>query len=678
MTNYSSGGADNSPPTDEEAIALLRNLLLNPQPPQENTPEEDAISQLRLLLNNDSIPQEQDIVGDEAEIAQVRELILNSNATNAEAQLPQDNNSNDPAEIPLNQLRQLLLNPEQVQLSQLQERLDNPQIYATDLSKVLPEAIILLSIQKHQKLTKALIPTIEESLQLSVKKDASVIANAIFPIMAPAIRKSISVAISALVQSLNQTLDHSLSPQSFKWRLEAKQTGKSFAEVVLLRTLLYRVEQVFLIHKNTSLVLHHLVIELVASQDGDLVSAMLRAIQDFVHDSFHVPQSDRLETLQFGELTIWIEEGSEAILAGVIRGNAPKELRLVFQDVIEKVHSEFRSQLRDFDGDNQPFEASREYLEECLQSQYGIKKAEKVKKEKNPLILPILGVSVVVALAAWWFISYQENQRWVAYVDKLNQQPGMVVTDFEKRHGKYEISGLRDPLAADPLKLLKAAKINSQSVVSHWEPYLSFEPSIFTLRIHQILKPPPTVFLKIDENGVLSAQGSAKQQWIVDTQKLVTAIPGITNYDDRNLIQIDYQQLQILKQNIEKQTIIFQLGNSKLISGQEQQIKTLVQEINKLSSAVLLHNKNVQIQIISHTTYSGAEDKNLLLSQNRAYTILAEFKAQGLMNTDITAIGVGTKQPLPNKEQISQEKINRSATFKVFLTDRVNSKTTER
>ena len=293
------------------------------------------------------------------------------------------------------------------------------------------------------------------------------------------------------------------------------------------------------------------------------------------------------------------------------------------------------------------------------------------------MLFPILGGSIVVAIAAWWFISYQENQRWTAYIEKLNQQPGMVVTGFEKRHGKYQISGLRDPLAADPLKLLQAAKINPQAVVSRWEPYLSFEPSIFTLRVHQILKPPPTVSLKIDEKGVLSAQGSANQKWIVDTQKLVTAIPGITNYDDRNLIQIDYQQLQILKQNIEKHTIIFQLGNSKLISGQEQKIKILVQEINKLFNAVPLHNKNAQIQIIGRTSYSGAEDKNLLLSQNRAYTILAQFKAQGLINTDITAIGVGTKQPLLNKDRISQEEVNRSASFKVFLTDRLNLKITE-
>ena len=44
--------------------------------------------------------------------------------------------------------------------------------------------------------------------------------------------------------------------------------------------------------------------------------------------------------------------------------------------------------------------------------------------------------------------------------------------------------------------------------------------------------------------------------------------------------------------------MIFQLGNSKLISGQEQQLKTLVQEINKLSSAVHLHNKMFKFKLL--------------------------------------------------------------------------------
>lgn len=83
-----------------------------------------------------------------------------------------------------------------------------------------------------------------------------------------------------------------------------------------------------------------------------------------------------------------------------------------------------------------------------------------------------------------------------------------------------------------------------------------------------------------------------------------------------------------------------------------------------------MHNKDAHIQIIGHTSYSGAENKNLLLSQNRDYTVLSQLKDRGLVNSDITAVGV--KQPLLNQDNQLQEKINRSVTLKVFLTDKIN------
>lgn len=272
----------------------------------------------------------------------------------------------------------MLFSHEQKQLGKLQERLDDPKLYAADLSRVLPEAIILRSIQD-QQLIKALVPSIEEAIKTSVRKDFKILANALFPVIGPAIRKAIGTALNTMTQSLNQTLNHSFSPQSFKWRLEARQTGKSFAEVVLLRTLLYRVEQVFLIHKQTGLLLQHVVAGAVTTQDGDLVSAMLTAIKDFVLDSFNVEKDDSLETLHFGELTIWIEEGPQAILAGVIRGNAPKEIRSFFKDAIESIHLEQSHVLESFNGDTTPFKACKHYLEDCLVVQFELKESKKSK-----------------------------------------------------------------------------------------------------------------------------------------------------------------------------------------------------------------------------------------------------------------------------------------------------------
>ena len=58
--------------------------------------------------------------------------------------------------------------------------------------------------------------------------------------------------------------------------------GNTFAEVVLRHTLVYQVEHAFLIHGHTGLLIAHAAAENATSQDPQLVSSMLTAIQDFI------------------------------------------------------------------------------------------------------------------------------------------------------------------------------------------------------------------------------------------------------------------------------------------------------------------------------------------------------------------------------------------------------------
>ena len=96
---------------------------------------------------------------------------------------PDDNYS--PATDSLAELRGLLLGAE------LQERLEKAKLRSEDVSRVLPEAIILRTIQDKQ-LAKALVPTVEEAIKTSVRKDFKILANALFPVIGPAIRKAIA------------------------------------------------------------------------------------------------------------------------------------------------------------------------------------------------------------------------------------------------------------------------------------------------------------------------------------------------------------------------------------------------------------------------------------------------------------------------------------------------------
>src|SRR5271166_1541523 len=162
---------------------------------------------------------------------------------------------------PLAELRAILLGPDRTAWEALRQRMDDPSRRAEDVAGVLAEAVRLRS---DVKLRRALQPLLEEALQISVQANPRMLADALFPIFGKAIRKAITSELDGMLQSLSQVLEQNVSWRSLQWRWESLRSGKPYAEIVLLRSLLYRVEQVFLIHRNSGLLLQHV----AAKTDG--------------------------------------------------------------------------------------------------------------------------------------------------------------------------------------------------------------------------------------------------------------------------------------------------------------------------------------------------------------------------------------------------------------------------
>src|SRR6202007_1052653 len=112
----------------------------------------------------------------------------------------------------------------------------------------------------------------------------------------------------------------------------------------------YAVEHVFLIHHHTGLLISHVAAEDAASQDPQLVSSMLAAIQDFVRDSFKGAEQHGVNTMQLGDLRLWWEAGPLAMLVALIRGNPPEELRETMREVLARIHEDRRQTLETFNG----------------------------------------------------------------------------------------------------------------------------------------------------------------------------------------------------------------------------------------------------------------------------------------------------------------------------------------
>src|SRR5262249_1816200 len=169
---------------------------------------------------------------------------------------------------------------------------------------------IVLRTNRDRQLARALAPTVEGAISESVRRNPREIASAIFPVLGPAIRKAIAETLAGLVASINSTIEHSLSPPGLKWRLAAWRTGVPYAQIVLKHALIYRVEQVFLIHAETGLLLSHAWAPDLQASDPDLISGMLTAIRDFVADSFSRERdAGGLRRFSVGELTVMVEQG---------------------------------------------------------------------------------------------------------------------------------------------------------------------------------------------------------------------------------------------------------------------------------------------------------------------------------------------------------------------------------
>jgi OOP family OmpA-OmpF porin len=561
----------------------------------------------------------------------------------------------------LSVLRHLLVGQEQAQLSELQDRIADPHRRAKDLSQVLPESITLRAA-KDKSLTKALTPTVEEAIHISVKKNPKTLVDAIFPVIGPAIRKSIANALREMVQSLNQALEYSLSFRGLKWRLEALRTGKSFAEVVLSHTLLYRVEQVFLIHKETGLLLQHVTAPAVVGQDADMVSGMLTAIQDFVRDSFGAQGDEGIGALEVGDLNVWIEQGPQALIAAVIRGNAPQDFHTVLQDAIETIHLEKGEELEEFQGDAAPFEATHATLENCLQSQ-----AEEKEKKTSPLLWVLVGVAVLF-FGVWLFFSLRDRSRWNEYLTKLQAEPGLVVVSQEKRGGKYFLTGLRDPLAADPTAILQTTKVSPQDVIGRWENFQSAHPEFVIARATNLLQPPPTVALKFD-NGVLAADGFASQTWIDEARRLAKLLPAVTSFQEDRLLDVN-NAINPIKERIENQTVYFELGSAEIPAEQNEALEKLVAEINRLRDISQFLQKQFRIEVFGHTDKVGSEQVNQKLQKDRADNVISALTAKGINANNLSSAVTHQASPLEK----ASANFDRKVTFKAMVSDALDSK----
>jgi OOP family OmpA-OmpF porin len=531
-------------------------------------------------------------------------------------------------------VRHILFDEERRAIARLQEKLDTPEQLAV---------------------------AVEAATQASIRKDARTFIDILYPLMGPTIRKSIAETLDGTLQSLNRALKHSVSWQGLKWRLEAYRSGTSFAEVVLKHTVVYRVEHVFLIHRKTGLLIDHVAAERAAAKDPQLVSGMLSAIQDFVRDSFSERGEAGLDALRLGDLVLWCEEGPSALLAAVIRGSPPEQLHTLLRSALVGIHAEWGRELADFDGDDTPLALVGERLRECLHEQ---EQTRAVGTSPFMWLVP-LALCALAALA----IYRSHRARWQIedYVRLLRAEPGIVVTGFEKRAGVWHVTGLRDPLSANPQDVLAGSDARGMNPVGHWGSYYALDPTLALRRFQMSLDPPGSVSLAVD-GGTVRARGTAPHPWIERARAMGRTLPpGSPGLDLAQVEDPELAEYERLRAAVESYVIHFDHNVPKPAAGQEATMDALAADLGALTEVARRMRVAARVTVAGHADSTGKDTPNLALSLGRAEVVRSMLRTRGVDPDLLGVRGAGPLEPMRPEETNDDRSFNRRVSFTVRI-----------
>ncbi|MGB0133116.1 hypothetical protein [Dokdonella sp.] len=538
----------------------------------------------------------------------------------------------------LDRLKELLLADERESLLGAEQRLAELERRNRQLAEQLPG---LVRAAPHKPMTQALASPVAAALGSAVHENRSSIVDALFPVIGPIIRKAIAEALRGLMSDLNKVLEYGFSPRGIRWRLEAWRSGVPFAQIVLKHSLRYHVDHIFLIERDSGLVLHRASSPGLPDLDADAIAGMLTAIGQFVRDSVASDGSDSLEAARVGDHVLWILDGPRASLACFISGIPPDSLRNVLADRLEQIHATYVDS-------NDPPSAASELQASTWQAQLDpqeLMAASAALAERDDAAgqstsrWPLLAIVLLILAGLVWY--FARIERWDARVGQVRStllsHPGFLLTGIESDPwNSLVVHGLLDA-EADPVSA-RIGDVDLGEVKAQWviDSYLSTADPILEKRVARLTELPAGVQVSV-KDGVLRLAGSASNDWIAANRTRVAWIAGVQSVDwqvsaTTDAMQAAREQLVALAARLSTLEVSFVREVEPTAEGQAQlgEMAALLMDAQKLA---VIAGQSVKVHVMGYNDAPGSETINAKLRDQRAQWLRDRLLESGVPDT---------------------------------------------
>ncbi|AFY36662.1 OmpA/MotB domain protein [[Leptolyngbya] sp. PCC 7376] len=268
------------------------------------------------------------------------------------------------------------------------------------IANLIPGAIDQQVRSNSDDLVEALAPAMGEIIKQQIRIERDAMVDALYPV----IGSTISKYMQEVVQEINSRVESTLTPAGIRRKVQAKIQGVSEAELIFQESMPFQIQAIFLIHKQSGLIIASAKQEKEAdkqesSLEGDLMAGMLTAMRSFASECAIEPgNTSELKEIEYESFQILMEVAGYCYMATVIKGN-------IEQAYIENMRQSLANIILNYDRDQSIhyYSGDPSSVDDAVQEELDnlilyAPKTDKVGKKGWPIALLLL---IFIPLLAW-------------------------------------------------------------------------------------------------------------------------------------------------------------------------------------------------------------------------------------------------------------------------------------
>ncbi len=535
------------------------------------------------------------------------------------------------------------------------------------IARILPDAISQEIKIEPKSMGKAIAPELALSIEEQIRLDQDAISLALGSEMGKAIKAQIELEKDAMVDALypvigntiskylaeeigriNQKIENSLSREGISRKIRAKMRGISEAELILQESIVCKVQAIFLIQKDSGLIICEVQPDKEHPLESDLVAGMLTAIRSFANDC--IISGSELSEIDYGNFEILLEAAGYCYIAVVVSGQPQTEFRDRIRETLSKLVMQYGDKIENYQGDPATIPPSVKLVLKDLAHIETDDTSEANQKKSAPILLWLIIIILASILLPWGIFRYravkaQRIREKVAV--QLDDNPQLSVYRLQSQVDRKNIT-ITGKVASNHLRNL------AQEIVSEIaeEEDLNLDNQIIAVDV----PPDPT----------LTAQE------VTRVSQLLNQLPGvgiISDYQDYRVtitgFILDTVSTETVTSYISNipgvQQVVFNVKkelptlDTRIYFGSRKSEITDPTEADKIDSIkrFLQEHPTLNLKIIGHSDSRGSNSFNQKLILERANTVYQTAIAQGIdanrlkiINEDLLPPNVTPDQPL--------------------------------